>query len=76
MLSGIGLGIGCIITGVESSIAADDINTYCEDETSYYYNPDNVEVCDKMRRIYNIVLALTVSTQVQLRLYELTIFII
>ena len=76
MLSGIGLGIGCIITGVESAIAADDINTYCEDETSYYYNPDNVEVCDKMRRIYNIVLALTVSTQVAITKTVLIIFII
>ena len=64
MLSLIGLFIGCVITGVESSIAADDIDRFCEDETSFYYIPDNVEACDKMRRIYNIVLALTVSTQV------------
>ena len=76
MLSGIGLGIGCLITGVESSIAADDIEKYCEDETSYYYSPDNIEACDKLERIYNIVLALTVSTQVAITKTVLIIFII
>ena len=75
MLSGIGLCIGCIITGVQSAIAANDIEKYCEDETSYYYSPDSVEACDKLERIYNIVLALTVSTQVAITKTVLIIFI-
>ena len=76
MMSGIGLGIGCIITGVESSIAANDIDRFCEDETSFYYSPDNVEACDKLERLYNIVIALTVSTQIAITKTVLIIFII
>ena len=58
MLAGIGLFIGCIITGLESASAADDINTYCENG---YRSADNNRACEQLERIYNIVLALTVS---------------
>ena len=58
MLAGIGLFIGCIITGVESASAADDINTYCENG---YRNASNNRACKQLQRIYTIVLALTVS---------------
>ena len=61
MLAGTGLFIGCIITGVESAIAADDLDTYCENG---YYNTDNNRACEQLERIYNIVLALTVSYRI------------
>ena len=61
MLAGTGLFIGCIITGVESALAADDLDTYCE---SGYRNTDNNRACEQLERIYNIVLALTVSYRI------------
>ena len=73
MLAGTGLFIGCIITGVESAIAADDLDTYCESGyyNTYYNtdyntdnNTDNNRACEQLERIYNIVLALTVSYRI------------
>ena len=58
MLAGTGLFIGCIITGVESALAADDIEEYCD---STYRNADNNRACEQLERIYDIVLALTVG---------------
>lgn len=58
MLAGTGLFIGCIITGIESALAAEDIEEYCEGP---YRNSDNNKACEQLERIYNIVLALTVS---------------
>ena len=57
-MAGIGLFIGCVITGVESAIAADDFSTYCEDNP---YNEDNNRACEQLQKIRRLVVAVTVS---------------
>jgi len=57
-MAGLGLFIGCIITGVESSVASDDLDEHCDD---FFPNPDNNKACEKIEEIYRLVLALTVS---------------
>ena len=64
MLSGIGLCIGCIITGLETTIAEDDLDDYCD---STYSNPDNNEACRQLQEIQRLVIALTVSINEVLR---------
>ena len=58
VMAGIGLFIGCIITGVESSIASDDLDDHCD---SFVNNTDNNEACERLEKIYRLVLAMTVS---------------
>jgi len=57
-MAGIGLFIGCIVTGVESSIARDDLDYHCD---SFENNTDNNEACERLEKIYGLVLAMTVS---------------
>jgi len=58
----LGLFIGCIITGVQSAIAASDFEESCEDNP---YNPDNNRACEQLQKIYRLVVAVTVSKPVQ-----------
>ena len=60
MLAGIGLFIGCVITGIESAVAEDDLTDFCN---SSYSNPDNNEACAQLEKIQRLVIALTVSMQ-------------
>ena len=60
VLAGIGLFIGCTITGIEVAIANNDLAEYCD---SPFRNPDNNEACEQLERIRRIVIALTVSIQ-------------
>lgn len=71
MLSGIGLFIGCVITGIESAIAEDDLADFCD---SKFNNPDNNEACEQLEKIQRLVIALTVSVQSYLVLKFLLIF--
>ena len=56
MLAGIGLCIGCIITGFETAVAEDNLDDYCD---STYSN----EACEQLQKIQRLVIALTVSKQ-------------
>ena len=58
MLVGIGLFIGCIITGAEAALAADDFDDHCIDNP---YNTDNNRACRHLQNIHNLVIAVTVS---------------
>ena len=58
ILVGIGLFVGCIITGAEAALAANDIDDHCNDNP---YNTDNNRACRQLETIYNVVVAITVS---------------
>ena len=58
MLTIIGLFIGCIITGAEAGLAADDLNDYCNDNP---YNTDNNKACHHLLGIYRLLISITVS---------------
>ena len=63
-MAGIGLFIGCCITGVQTGLANSDLDDYCRDNyynSRNFYSSDNNEVCETLERIYGLVLALTVS---------------
>ena len=60
MLAGIGLFIGCAITGIETAVAEDDLDDYCD---TTFSNPDNNEACEQLQTIQRLVIALTVSKQ-------------
>ena len=60
MLAGIGLFIGCVITGIQSAVAEEDLDDFCD---STYSNPSNNEACEQLQTIYRLVIALTVSTK-------------
>ena len=61
MLTGIGLFIGCVITGIESAVAEYDLDLFCDSTDS---NPSNNPACEQLQTIYRLVTALTVSIQV------------
>ena len=63
-MSGIALFIGCVVTGIESEIAEDDLTDFCD---SGFSNPDNNEACAQLEKIQRLVIALTVSIQSYLR---------
>lgn len=58
MLVGIGLFVGSIITGSETTLADDDLNDHCSDNP---YNSDNNRACHHLKGIYNLLVAVTVS---------------
>ena len=58
-MAGIGLFIGCVITGVEIAVADYDLADYCDTPSR---NSDNNEACAQLERIRRVVIALTVST--------------
>ena len=53
--------IGCIITGAETALANVDIDDHCNDNP---YNTDNNSACRHLQNIYNLVIAVTVSTKI------------
>ena len=57
VIIGIGLFIGCIITGVQSAIAKDDLDEYCDG----VFTPENNKICAQIEDIYGLALAVTVS---------------
>jgi len=61
IFTGVGLFVGCVITGAETTLANDDFNEYCNDNP---YNTDNNEACHHLQNIYHLLIVVTVSKHV------------